>query len=118
MLLGIGTLVLGFPGAAAAPWVGLVVSTGAAAYAESADSISASLQPAVAVQRVDLKPGKNRRVVAQLLKRQPRAIVVVGSQAVREVRKSGTAIPLVYTMVLDPASLDLPVPTGGRRLSR
>ena len=110
LLLGISTLVLGFPGAAGAPWVGLVVSPGAAAYAESANSISASLKPAVAVQRVDLKPGKNRSVVAQLLKRQPRAIVVVGSQAVREVRESGTDIPVVYAMVLDPASLDLPAP--------
>ena len=110
LLLGIGILVLGSPGATAAPWVGLVVSPGSASYLDSADSISASLQSAAAVQRVDLKPGTNRDVLAQLLRRQPRAIVVVGSQAVREVRDSGTTIPLVYAMVLDPASLDLPAP--------
>jgi putative ABC transport system substrate-binding protein len=115
-LLGIATLVLGFPGAAAAPWVGLVVSPGAASYTDSADSISASLQQTIAVHRVDLKPGTNQRFVEQLLQRQPRVIVVVGSQAVREVRESGTAIPLVYAMVLDPASLDLPAP-GDRGVS-
>jgi len=109
-VLAIGILTSGFAAAAAAPSVGLVVSPGAASYAESADSISASLRPAVRVHRVDLSPRENRSLLARLLQRQPRAIVVVGSQAVREVRESGTDIPLVYAMVLDPASLDLPVP--------
>ena len=42
--------------------------------------------------------------------------MVVGSQAVREVRESGTDIPLIYAMVLDPASLDLPAP-GDRNVT-
>jgi len=109
-LFGVGILLAGYPGAAAAPWVGLVVSPGASSYTISADSISANLNPGIAVHRVDLESGTDPEVLAQLLQRRPRAIVAVGSLAVREVRESGTAVPLVYAMVLDPASLDLPVP--------
>ncbi|NIM00210.1 MAG: hypothetical protein GTN89_04820 [Acidobacteria bacterium] len=102
---------------AAASWVGLVVSPGASAYAESADSISTGLQPHVEVQRIDLEPESNRGAVLQLLGNQPRAIVAVGAHAVREIRETGTDIPLIYAMVLNPAALDLPEP-GDRDITR
>ena len=90
--------------------MGLVVSPGAASYRNSADSILATLESAVTVDRVDLKPGMDPDALAQLIQRQPQAIVVVGSQAARKVVESGTDIPLVYAMLLDPASHDLPAP--------
>jgi len=80
------------------------------AYSESADSIFESLHTHADVHRVDLGQRANRRAIAQLLTQQPRVIVVVGTEAVQRVRQTGTDVPLIYAMVLDPASLGLPAP--------
>ncbi len=116
VLFGILVAIAATP-AVASPWVGLVVSPGATAYTESADSISAGLQPRVGVQRIDLEPKSGRRTISRLLALQPSVIVAVGARAVSEVRQTGTDIPLIYAMVLDPAALDLPQP-GDRDITR
>lgn len=90
--------------------VGLIVSPGASAYLESAESIAADLKPHVDVHRIDLRPEANRLVVSRLLDTGPEVIVAVGARAVREIREAGTDVPLIYAMVLDPAALDLPEP--------
>jgi putative ABC transport system substrate-binding protein len=100
------------PVRASAPHVVILVTGGAAAYREAERGARAVLDavPGVATETVVLDGPDGDSAARRAVERDPALVVAIGSRAARLAREQATGRPLVYAMVLDPASLGLPTP--------
>ena len=90
-----------------------LVTGGHAAYLQAEASMKEALlagAPGTRVFSVQLDDTRGMAMAMEALSSRPTLIVAVGSRAARLAREQARGTPLVYAMVLDPASIGLPGP--------
>jgi len=93
--------------------VAVLLASGHPAYAQAERAMRAALQiavPAATFESVTLDDPDGAEEAAELLASRPSLIVAIGSRAAKAARAGAAGAPVVYAMVLDPASIDLPGP--------
>jgi putative ABC transport system substrate-binding protein len=91
----------------------ILVSGDHSAYRRAEEGVRSSLRrasPATRLESVRFDAPEDEVAARDALAAGPSLVVGIGSRAVRFARERAPEIPLVYAMVLDPASLGLPVP--------
>lgn len=93
------------------PPAGLIlVSAHQPAYVRVAEEVSRVLAPDATLVRIDLDSPDGPTLARNALATKRGVVVAIGSRAAKLAREAVRGAPLVYAMVLDPASIGLPEP--------
>jgi putative ABC transport system substrate-binding protein len=95
----------------------VLVTAGAAAYRQAERGARAVLDvlPGTVTETVLLDGPNGESAARRAIAGEPSVVVAIGARAARLAREQAAGRPMVYAMVLDPASLGLPTPGHPRR---